>query len=73
MLQCYVLMQKKTVKTFFDMGIRALANNTFGNFCDYPENYLKIEMARTGGQLKHRASSPKFIKQHILSEKFSFT
>ena len=63
---------QKNSQDFFDMDIRALANNSFGNFCDYPENYRKIEMARTGGQSKHLASSPNFIKQHILSEKFSF-
>ena len=50
------------------MVMKALATNTFGKFCENPENYRKIEMARTGEQLKHLASSPNFIKQHILSQ-----
>ena len=54
------------------MVMKALANNTFGKFCENPENYRKIEMARTGEQLKHLASSPNFIKQHILSESLVF-
>ena len=59
---------KENGQDFFVMVMKALANDTFGKFCENPENYRKIEMARAGEQLKHLASSPNFIKQHILSQ-----
>ena len=48
--------------------MKFIANNTFGKFCQNPENYVHIEMARNSYELKKLSSSPNFIRQHILSE-----
>ena len=59
---------KENSQDFFNLVMKSLATNTFGKFCENPENYRCIEMARSAEQLKNLCSSPNFIKQHILSD-----
>ena len=59
---------KENNQDFFVLIMKFIANNTFGKFCQNPENYRHFEMARTSEHLKKLSASPNFISQRILSE-----
>ena len=59
---------KENKQDFFVLIMKFIANNTFGKFCQNPENYVHVELARSLEELKMFCSSPNFIRQHILSE-----